>query len=328
MARTSGGKGSSPAQGGFDDRLRQIDHCDHVRGRGAGGVHDLGRRAKADNFGSRDVRADLPADALENVLTNYVTLVVDRGKTGLNVCTPRKFQHLGDRLHSLLMQAYGIKQRDWAHEAVDRAMVALNAVRNPRPPMVGEVLWMGSPRVFTLPGRYCYISRRFIERCASDAPVAFALAHEIGHHDLGHFRRAECWAASAVTHVPLKLAVFALIQLPKWVYSRHMELAADAYALELCRKSGFDLQKCHECFDILSQYKLDHRDVDGVYGADEELELDPKLTANPIHRLYIQARVWMAQHRRTHPSINERRQALLSQTANSESRAKIQHAIR
>jgi Zn-dependent protease with chaperone function len=179
--------------------------------------------------------------------------------------------------------------------------------------MVGEVLWMGSPTVFTLPGRYCYISRRFIERCASDAPVAFALAHEIGHHDLGHLRRAERWAASAVTHVPLKLAVLALLQLPKWVYSRHMELAADAYALELCRKSGFDLQKCLECFDILSQYMLDHRDVDGVYGADEELEPDPKLTANPIHRLYIQARVWMAQHRRTHPSINERRQALLSQ---------------
>jgi predicted Zn-dependent protease len=242
---------------------------------------------------------------------------VHPGNPGLNVCMPRKFQHLGDRLHSLLMQAYGIKQRDWAHEAVDRAMVALNAVRNPRPPMVGEVLWMGSPSVFTLPGRYCYISRRFIERCASDAPVAFALAHEIGHHDLGHLRRAERWAASAVTHVPLKLAVLALIQLPKWVYSRHMELAADAYALELCRKSGFDLQKCLECFDILSEYMLDHRDVDGVYGADEELELDPKLTANPIHRLYIQARVWMAQHRRTHPSINERRQALLSQTANN-----------
>ena len=125
-----------------------------------------------------------------------------------------------------------------AHEAVDRAMVALNAVRNPRPPMVGEVLWMGSPRVFTLPGRYCYISRRFIERCASDAPVAFALAHEIGHHDLGHLRRAERWAASAVTHVPLKLAVLALIQLPKWVYSRHMELAADA-----CRGGGLQRRR-------------------------------------------------------------------------------------
>src|SRR4029077_7395366 len=127
---------------------------------------------------------------------------------------------------------YGIKQRDWAHEAVDRAMVALNAVRNPRPPMVGEVLWMGSPSVFTLPGRYCYISRRFIERCASDAPVAFALAHEIGHHDLGHLDRADRWmAAGLLSHSPTFLAYVAVEIWSKWLYSRENELAADAYAL-------------------------------------------------------------------------------------------------
>src|SRR5215831_16988368 len=84
------------------------------------------------------------------------------------------------------------------------------------------------------------------------------------------------------------------------------------------------------CIRAMSQVWIRFAEMPRVFrhGADEELELDPKLTANPIHRLYIQARVWMAQHRRTHPSINERRQALLSQTANSESRAKIQHAIR
>src|SRR6516162_1018487 len=226
---------------------------------------------------------------------------------------PRKFQHLGDRLHSLLMQAYGIKQRDWAHEAVDRAMVALNAVRNPRPPMLGEVLWMGSPTVFTLPGRYCYISRRFIECCASDAPVAFALAHEIGHHDLGHLRIAESWAANVAERAPLTLAALVLSKLPEWIYSRDMEFAADAYALELCRKSGFDLRHCLECFDVLSRYMLDHHDLDGVYGTDEELELDPTLAANPIDRLYVEARLWFARHRRWHPAIHERRQALLAQ---------------
>ena len=121
------------------------------------------------------------------------------------------------------MQAYGIKQRDFSHEAVDRAMAALNAARGPRPPMVGEVLWMGAPVFFTLPGRYCYISRRFIERCASDAPVAFALAHEIGHHDLGHLRRAESWATNVAERAPLKFAVLVLSQLPEWIYSRDME---------------------------------------------------------------------------------------------------------
>jgi predicted Zn-dependent protease len=227
--------------------------------------------------------------------------------------TPHKSQHLGDRLHSLLLQAYGIEQRDFSHEAVDRAMAALNAARGPRPPMVGEVLWMGPPVVFTLPGPYCYISRSFIESCASDAPVAFALAHEIGHHDLGHLRRAESWATNVAEHAPLKLAALVLSQLPNWIYSRDMEFAADAYALELCRKSGFDLRRCLECFDILSRYMLDHHDLDGVYGTDEELELDPKLAANPIDRLYVEARLWFARHRRSHPAIHERRQALLAQ---------------
>jgi Zn-dependent protease with chaperone function len=226
---------------------------------------------------------------------------------------PHKSQHLGDRLHSLFLQAYGINQRDFSHDAVDRAMAALNAARGPRPPMVGEVLWMGPPVVFTLPGRYCYISRRYIESCASDAPVAFALAHEIGHHDLGHLRRAESWATSVAELAPLKFAALVISQLPQWIYSRDMEFAADAYALELCRKSRFDLRRCLECFDILSRYMLDHHDLDGVYGTDEELELDPKFAANPIDRLYVEARLWFARHRRRHPAIHERRQALLAQ---------------
>jgi predicted Zn-dependent protease len=229
---------------------------------------------------------------------------------------PRKHRDLGERLHSLLLRAYGMKKRDFAHQAVDRAMAALNANRAAAAPMVAEVLWMGPPLAFTLPGRYCYISRTFIQRCASDAPVAFALAHEIGHHDLGHLRRAESWAANAAEYGPLRFAALVLSQLPNWIYSRDMELAADAYALELCRKSGFDLRQCLECFDILSRYMLDHHDVDGVYGTDEELELDPKLADNPIDRLYIEGRLWIARHRHWHPSIDERRQALLSRIAN------------
>jgi predicted Zn-dependent protease len=225
----------------------------------------------------------------------------------------REKRHLGERLHSLLLQAYGLKDRDFSHDAVERAMASLNAARTARPPMIGEVLWMSPPIAFTLPGQYCYISRRFIERCGSDAPVAFALAHEIGHHDLGHLRIAESWAASAVEHAPWRLAILVVSQLPRWIYSREMELAADAYALELCRRAGFDARRCLECFDIISQYLLDHHDVDGVYGSDDELELDPHLATNPIDRLYIETRLWMARHRRSHPAIQERRRTLLSQ---------------
>jgi Zn-dependent protease with chaperone function len=202
-------------------------------------------------------------------------------------------------------------------------MAALNAARTPLPPMLGEVLWMSPPVAFTLPGRYCYISRRFIERCASEAPVAFALAHEIGHHDLGHLRPIESWAAGAVKHAPSQFAVLLLYQLQRWIYSHDMELAADEYALDLCRKAGFNPQHCLVCFDILSRYMLDNHDLDGVYGTDEELELNPELAGNPIDRLFIEARLWVARHRRSHPAIQERRQVLLSKARVGETPASI-----
>ena len=219
----------------------------------------------------------------------------------------------GEQFHTLLVSGLGMASRDFSHEAVDRAMAALNKARAPLDPMIGEVLWLGAPVAFTFAGPYVYISRRLIERCASDAPVAFALAHEIGHHDLGHLDRADRWmAAGALSHAPSFLAYAAVEIWSKWLYSHKNELAADAYALDLCKKAGFNPYQCLKCFDILAWYSLDHNDFDGVYGQDEELELDPNRATGAIDRAYIDARLWWARHRRSHPSIHERRQVLLA----------------
>jgi Zn-dependent protease with chaperone function len=194
-------------------------------------------------------------------------------------------------------------------------MAALNAARAPSEPMIGEVLWLSPPIAFTLPGPYVYITRRFIERCTSDAPVAFVLAHEIAHHDLGHLKRAERWMDSAFAHLPATLAFIALERLARWLYSRDNELAADAYALDLCRKAGFDLKRYLQWLDIVSWYLLDIHDLDGVYGSDEELELDPDRATNSIGRISIELRLCRARHRRSHPGLHERRQILLSRIA-------------
>jgi Zn-dependent protease with chaperone function len=115
----------------------------------------------------------------------------------------KKDQNFGEQFHSLLTSGRGMVSRDFSHEAVSRAMAALNEARTPLEPMIGEVLWLGAPVAFTFAGPYVYISRRLIERCASDAPVAFALAHEMGHHDLGHLDRADRWVAAGVlSHTP------------------------------------------------------------------------------------------------------------------------------
>jgi Zn-dependent protease with chaperone function len=226
---------------------------------------------------------------------------------------------LGERVHSNFLGQLGLTSQDFSHERVARVMAALNAVRAPLSPMVGEVLWLSPPTAFTLPGRYVYITRRFIERCRSDDPVAFALAHEIAHHDLGHLSRAERWVDSALAFIPAALAVLTLERVARWLHSRDNELAADAYALGLCRKAGFDPKRCLQCFDILGWYMLDLHDLDGVYGTDEELELDPDRASNLIGRISTGWRRWRAQHRRSHPSLHKRRQILLSQIADTAS---------
>jgi Zn-dependent protease with chaperone function len=219
--------------------------------------------------------------------------------------------HLGEQLHSIFVKDWGWGVRDFSHDKVARALAALNQARLPLPAMIGEVLLMPAPIAFTLPGPYVYISRRLIERCASDAPVAFALAHEMAHHDLGHLNRAErVMAANALVHAPAQIALIGLELWSRWLYSRDNEFAADAYAFDLCQRADFNLSQCLKCFDILGWYALDHNDFDGVYGQDEELELDPKLATSAMGRIYIEARLWLARHRRSHPSIHERRQRL------------------
>src|SRR5215510_14272046 len=157
---------------------------------------------------------------------------------------PREKRHLSEQLHSIFLRDFGLASGGFSHERVARAMVALNAARAPLAPMVGEVLWLSPPTAFTLPGPYIYITRRLIERCRSDDPVAFVLAHEIAHHDLGHLERPERWVDRALVLMPATLAVLALEQLTRWLYSRDNELAADAYALDLCRKAGFNPKRC------------------------------------------------------------------------------------
>jgi hypothetical protein len=62
---------------------------------------------------------------------------------------------------------------------------------------------------------------------------------------------------------------------------------------------------------------LDNHDLDGVYGTGEEIELDPDRATNLIGRISLELRLWRARHRRSHPSIHERRQVLVSRIADT-----------
>src|SRR5579862_7518712 len=93
---------------------------------------------------------------------------------------------LGEWLHRELVAAYGVETEAWARERVRRVERQLQVKRAPAPRMQPEILWLPEATAFTAPGRYLYISRELLQRAASDDPVAFVLAHEMAHHDLGH----------------------------------------------------------------------------------------------------------------------------------------------
>lgn len=66
------------------------------------------------------------------------------------------------------------------------------AQRRPAPaaPLVPIVLWSPLYGAWTLPGRYLYITSELQQTLQSDDAVAFVLAHEMAHHDLGHVAAA------------------------------------------------------------------------------------------------------------------------------------------
>jgi predicted Zn-dependent protease len=119
-----------------------------------------------------------------------------------------------------------------------------------------DVLWVREIIAFTLPGRYVYVSRRLLERCASDDPVAFALAHEIAHHELGHSHGIDEAATAVPRGVPgiragrVALVVAALL-IERRVHGPEKEADADARALEMCIAAGYDGERCIHLFDIL-----------------------------------------------------------------------------
>lgn len=205
---------------------------------------------------------------------------------------------IGEELHTRLMDAFGLETEAWAKERVQRTMARLNQVRiacvEPGAcphTLTAEILWLQEATAFTLPGRYLYLSRRLMERAATDEPVAFVLAHELAHHDLGHVRLLR--PALERLGKTVGTAVGSLLRhAERLLYSPEQERAADAYALDLCLAAGYLPKPCLTLFEILEAESLDLGDVAGVFGLDTPSKLWEKL--------------------RGYPSLRDRHQALLT----------------
>jgi predicted Zn-dependent protease len=217
----------------------------------------------------------------------------------------------GDAFHELLAEHFVFDQDGWAVERVRRVADRIQAGLAPEERLEPVVAWIERQAAFTLPGRYVYFSRHFLERDLSEEATAFVFAHELAHQRLGHLRE---W----LSDVPGAWVVGALVLAAhRALVSPENQAEADRWALERCVRAGYDRERCLGAFDAMERLALDYRSADGVFGPEdpEQLaerrlrELDGERPAR-IDALLDDARHWLWQRRTGYPSIRERRAAL------------------
>lgn len=216
-------------------------------------------------------------------------------------------------IHEEIVRAYGMENETWALEQLKRVMFELNRARGrAKRKLEAIVLGVSPMNAFILPGRHLYITRRLLERLGADAAVAFILAHEVAHFDLGHLEPLGRWAARIPRGLPSEAIAVLLGQLAQRLHGKRHEFAADERGLELCAKAGYELGDALSALDILKANLLDYGHIDAVYG-EEEPDDD-----NPLDRLFSRARGWVSDTLNTHPALEARRTALVAVRARLE----------
>lgn len=161
----------------------------------------------------------------------------------------------GETLREEIAETCFIEETGWAVEQVARVSARLQARASAKRFEV-LVLWISSANAFTSLGSYIYISRRLLEQCASDDVVAMIIAHEIAHHELGHFAQ-----------IPRRLGRRLLSRITQSrMHDQQQELDADRRAIRMCLDSGYDPVKFLDIYRLLSHISLDYGDTEGVFG--------------------------------------------------------------
>jgi predicted Zn-dependent protease len=187
---------------------------------------------------------------------------------------------MSDTIKEELEEAVMFETSGWAHEQVARVSERLQRWRRGRDRKQVHVVWVSRVSALTMPGRHVYLSRHLLEELRGvDDMVAFVVAHELAHHDLGHFDHVEApgapadWGrlsglADAVGEAAswARLGRGALSNV--WASQEH-ERDADRLGFEHCLRAGYDAEACLEVFRVLEARALRWGDVDGVFGVEE-----------------------------------------------------------
>ena len=217
-------------------------------------------------------------------------------------------QWFGEWLHGEVGAHIHLEQHGFMPDRVRSAARRIQADRPADQQFVGVVPWLSAFNAFAAPGRYIYFSRRLLERCPHEEAVAFVMAHEIAHHDLGHL---DVFSGPFARHAARldagKLAILFFRVLQKRIYSPEWELDADRRAIDLCLRAKYDIAKCLYLFHILEMVALDYGDLKMVYGLDPESDQELSAEASVMTK----ARIWLYSRQRGYLPIQDRRAELM-----------------
>ena len=190
---------------------------------------------------------------------------------------------MSDTLKEELEETVMFETFGWAYEQVTRVSERLQRWRPAHRRKEVHVVWVSRVSALTMPGRHVYLSRHLLEELRGiDDMVAFVIAHELAHHDLGHFDHVNeaatmapqgDWgrltalaelASEASSWARMGQGVFSNM----WASQEH-ERDADRLGLEYCLRAGYDAEACIEVFRVLEARSLKWGDVDGVFGVEE-----------------------------------------------------------
>ena len=213
----------------------------------------------------------------------------------------------GDWLRRVIDAEVVLEGNGFFVDQVDRVASRLQAGRPHGDRFTVLIPWIWLPTAFTGPGRYIYFGRRLLERCRNDEAVAFVVAHEIAHHDLGHLSHLNAALGRRIARLGIgQIAVLFFRSIQKRLYSVEYECEADRHALQLCIRAGYDPRKCMSFFDTMRQILLDWGDIDGVYGLDEMSDQE----LSPDADFMTKARIWFWLRSRGYLPLQDRQAEL------------------
>jgi hypothetical protein len=218
----------------------------------------------------------------------------------------------GEQIHKIIAEEAQLEQEPWAVERARRVANRLQADRPEAERLIVEIPWIDAFNAFAVPGRYIYIGRRLYQYCATDEHVAFVVAHEIAHHDLGHVSLTTGWAPELATLPGALEAAYVLRALRRMRLGSKQECDADRRALDLCLAAGYNGWACLSVLDILEQHALNFKGYEAIWGID-----DGSLEENSENAgLLTKSRTWLREHSHGYLPLYDRRRMLSDYLSN------------